>query len=331
MLMKMPTDKRFVDLTCKRFGMLTVLFYDGKNDNGKHKWMCQCDCKNTKSIRGHDLKSGNTRSCGCGRSQISKSQLLDLTGMVFGKLSIIKYAGVSKMFRGGKRNHVWLCQCDCGSEVTVSGDSLRSGNTQSCGCYQKEKVRERIIDLTGKKFDKLTVVKYVCHKWHQPCWECICECGNTTVVPGNNLKSGKTKSCGCKQGNFIHGMSGKPGYKKMYLSDPLKKVRHIVGVAVRKALRTRNLSKNGGQTFQHLPYTPQQLKEHLESLWEPWMTWSNYGGRNNDKRKTWHIDHIVSQSKFPYTSLEDPLFAKCWALKNLRPMEKIANIKKGGR
>jgi len=33
---------------------------------------------------------------------------------------------------------MWLCQCDCGNEVTVSGNNLRSGNTKSCGCLLRE-------------------------------------------------------------------------------------------------------------------------------------------------------------------------------------------------
>ena len=33
---------------------------------------------------------------------------------------------------------MWLCKCDCGNIVSIRGYSLRSGNTQSCGCIQKE-------------------------------------------------------------------------------------------------------------------------------------------------------------------------------------------------
>ena len=37
----------------------------------------------------------------------------------------------------------WLCRCDCGNETVVRGDSLRSGNTTSCGCRQKEITKAR--------------------------------------------------------------------------------------------------------------------------------------------------------------------------------------------
>ena len=57
------------------------------------------------------------------------------------------------------------------------------------------------------------------------------------------------------------------------------------------------------------------------------MSWDNWGILQKNK-KTWQIDHIVPQSKLTYTSLTDPLFQKCWALENLRPMDAMENLKK---
>ena len=39
---------------------------------------------------------------------------------------------------------MWLCKCDCGKEVIVQGAHLRSGKTKSCGCYQRDKQRNRL-------------------------------------------------------------------------------------------------------------------------------------------------------------------------------------------
>lgn len=36
----------------------------------------------------------------------------------------------------------WRCRCDCGTEVTVTGSNLRTGQTTSCGCYHRERQRE---------------------------------------------------------------------------------------------------------------------------------------------------------------------------------------------
>lgn len=54
------------------------------------------------------------------------------------------------------------------------------------------------IDLTGQRFEKLTVIKESGRdKYGNITWFCQCDCGNTRIVPGNWLKTNKTKSCGC--------------------------------------------------------------------------------------------------------------------------------------
>lgn len=54
------------------------------------------------------------------------------------------------------------------------------------------------IDLTGKKFNRLTVIERMDNSPKGiVVWKCQCECGNYTFVRGSNLKSGAVKSCGC--------------------------------------------------------------------------------------------------------------------------------------
>ena len=56
----------------------------------------------------------------------------------------------------------------------------------------------RIIDLTGQRFNKLTVIeKTDKRKNRQVVWKCKCDCGNITYVVGQALRTGHTKSCGC--------------------------------------------------------------------------------------------------------------------------------------
>ena len=69
----------------------------------------------------------------------------------------------------------------------------------------------KVIDLTGKKFGKLTIVERTESKilpsgQHITMWKCECECGAITIVSGANLRKGNTKSCGCLIGEK-HGMS----------------------------------------------------------------------------------------------------------------------------
>lgn len=57
---------KFIDLTGMRFGRLLVLGIDKEKSHDKIiYWICQCDCGNIVSVRGGDLRGGNTKSCGC--------------------------------------------------------------------------------------------------------------------------------------------------------------------------------------------------------------------------------------------------------------------------
>lgn len=62
---------------------------------------------------------------------------IDLTGNVFGRLTVIQ--------RGENQGDkvTWLCQCSCGSQVSVITSSLRRGDTKSCGCLFKESLIKR--------------------------------------------------------------------------------------------------------------------------------------------------------------------------------------------
>ena len=82
-------------------------------------------------------------------------------------------------------------------------------------------------------------------------------------------------------------------------------------------LKNQNAPKTNS-FWKIVTYTPQELKEHLESQFEPWMTWSNHG--------RWHVDHIIPQSSFDFSNEEE--IKKCWSLENLRPLEAKENIRK---
>lgn len=55
------------------------------------------------------------------------------------------------------------------------------------------------IDIAGQKFGKLTVVDQAPHRKAKIMWNCICECGELTIVESYHLRHGLTKSCGCIQ------------------------------------------------------------------------------------------------------------------------------------
>lgn len=92
----------------------------------------------------------------------------------------------------------------------------------------------------------------------------------------------------------------------------------------------RYKKQKNSSILKYLPYTMEELKEHIESLWEPWMNWENYG-KYEEGELRWSIDHIVPQTLLPFDSMEHPNFLKCWSLENLRPLEIGENIKKGNK
>lgn len=125
-------------------------------------------------------------------------QYIDLTGQKFGRLTVIERVDNDK--NGLTR---WKCVCECGNEKITLGKLLLRGSTQSCGCYNKERVTEtQMRDLTGQRFGRLTVIDrgedYISPKGKRHVrWNCICDCGNKTVVDTNDLRRGHTMSCGC--------------------------------------------------------------------------------------------------------------------------------------
>lgn len=108
------------------------------------------------------------------------------------------------------------------------------------------------------------------------------------------------------------------------------RLRGNVSRAVRRAIFNNGKVKNGNSILRFLPYTIDELKNHLESQFKSWMSWDNYGRYSSESGKKWHIDHIISQASLPYDSMEHPNFIKCWSLNNLQPLDAIQNIKKGG-
>ena len=66
------------------------------------------------------------------------SRLKDLTGMKFGRLTVVERSSNDKQ---GKTQ--WLCKCECGNEKVIRGSHLRSGQITSCGCYNKERMKKQ--------------------------------------------------------------------------------------------------------------------------------------------------------------------------------------------
>lgn len=72
-------------------------------------------------------------------------RLVDRVGNRYGRLIVIEYRGNDK-----HNQSKWLCKCDCGNEVIISGANLHSGNSRSCGCLHKERFNDVCRLSTGE-------------------------------------------------------------------------------------------------------------------------------------------------------------------------------------
>lgn len=134
-------SRPIVSILGERFGKLVVIAPSTKRSkDGKPFWLCRCDCGIAKEIAGFNLKSGQTKSCGCERvaragwDGIKRGNAFkDLSGNRYGRWTVIGYVG---KVRGVA---LWCCECSCGTIREVNGNTLRRGQSQSCGCLHREK------------------------------------------------------------------------------------------------------------------------------------------------------------------------------------------------
>src|ERR1039458_3417387 len=113
---------------------------------------------------------------------------LDLTGQRF-----VSLVALERTPRVGKRTSAsWKCQCDCGNIKNIESASLRSGNTKSCGCRIYKRHPQLFVSLVA--LERTPRVG----KRTSASWKCQCDCGNIKNIESASLRSGNTKSCGCR-------------------------------------------------------------------------------------------------------------------------------------
>lgn len=105
--------------------------------------------------------------------------------------------------------------------------------------------------------------------------------------------------------------------KQEYAKDPIYVLKGLIVVGVRRCLK----GSKSKDIFTALDFTIEELKEHLEKQFEPWMNWDNLGVMTKTEKTTWQIDHIRPLKAFNIKELGDEEFKKCWALDNLRPLD----------
>lgn len=187
---------KLIDLTGRKIGKLTVIdrAEDYVSPNGVRavKWNCRCDCGNIVQAKTMYLTRGKITSCGCDKIDDLISQSV---GKRYGKLTCLEYSHAEH-----GNGYFFKFKCDCGNIKIFNLSRVRNGYIKSCGCLRKENSRKAVFkDLTGQKFNHLTVIEYIGQRKGRTMWRCQCDCGNEIEVDSSSLKSGNTTACGCRQ------------------------------------------------------------------------------------------------------------------------------------
>lgn len=153
------------------------------------------------------------------------------------------------------------------------------------------KIPHNRIDITGRKFDRLTVVGLGGKRGRLLYWECKCDCGNTTFVQAARLKNGSSRSCGCLQKSQpAPNWSGYKDLSKTYWQ----------------------VCKNGAK-YRKLPFTitMQEAYELLEKQnfkcvlsGVPIQLYRNYAQRKNRHLQTASLDRIDSSKGYTIDNIQ---------------------------
>lgn len=195
---------------------------------------------------------------------------------------------------GYKSNHTMIC-AGCGMEFCALKDPATSRNFCSAICYRSSLSGSFNPNYKGGEINKK------------------CKgCGKHFTQ-----KRDKYQSPYCAKECRIETMQKKA---------EIVKLRKRIKDNVRRSILSyvKRGTKNNRKWQDLLGYTTKQLCDHLESKFDGKMNWNNYG-------TYWHMDHITPASWFKFTTPDCEAFKKCWAIKNLQPLESKANIRKGNK
>ena len=176
--------KKLVGVTCQkkkpptivinpgdRFGEWEVLSYEGNK-----KYLCRCSCGTEKLVLRGNLLNGRSTSCGH-----NKNHYGDLTGKQINEWTVL-----------GKEGYLYKCQCSCGKIQLVGQKDLMSGRSKQCGHGYNIRT-----DITGQKFGKWTVLKYLGNQMYL--CQCSCENHTTKAIRKADLLNGHSTQCGCSK------------------------------------------------------------------------------------------------------------------------------------
>lgn len=148
-------------------------------------------------------------------------------------------------------------------------------------------------------------------------------CGDVFKISVGRLKFREGKFCGdsCRRKYMVGPQH--PSWTGGYYNKAHTKIKKRVGRRIHHVFTRRGMKKEASLEGL-LGYSVVRLEKRLRETVPPNYTWTDFidGG-------LLHIDHIIPDAAFNYTSTDDPDFARAWALDNLRLLPAKENIIKG--
>lgn len=279
------------DITNQKFGRLTakevVRTVPGKGS----VWRCECECGGEKEVPAAYLLNGHTGSCGCINAE--RKAKLDISGQRWGRLVAIRQVGYTTVEQTGKRQAVWLWQCDCGNTKEIPATQVKHGGTRSCGCKAMEHITElRKQDITGERFGRLTALSPTEQRDSNGSviWELKCDCGKLTYKTVNTLKSGRVLSCGCR-------------YRETR-SETVKHRRDIVeGTSVSAIVMSKKVRANNTSGYTGVSYNSKTGK---------WEAYINFQKKHYRLGHFKDVDSAVRARRIAEARLHDPMIIEYW-------------------
>lgn len=219
----------------------------------------------------------------------------DLTGMRFGRLVVLEYAGVNSA-----NLSLWKCKCDCGNECIVLAKTLLRGTKNSCGCLHNE-ITGDTFRTHGLRLHRLYRIHYdMCRRCYDPRRK------NYKDYGGRGIRV-------CDEW-YTPGVKGNPGfvafynwaYENGYYDQPK-------GTPYKKLLTIDRKNVNGN-------YEPKNCR---------WSTWKEQQNNRRNNFKIYDGEEVLTETQFGEKYNVDPSFVNRH-LKRGRTLDQIIYIAKTG-
>jgi len=268
------------------------------------------------------IKSGNRRRPAC-KLCYNKQRMNDRGCFIIPRKELIKCLKLRQhLLLHGQKEHQKIKYCTNCNTWKNKEDFAKSGGKylSICSdCSHRKREKELSIAVPRERLIKLLRLRQyiLLHGWIDFSQISYCiRCREWKRKEEFNNRVGKVWSY-CKE--CEHYFDRKRRLKR---SDAKYKIRMSIGRSIRRHIQN---GKDNKHCEDILGYTFEELKQHLESLFQKGMNWDNYGFYG------WHIDHKLPISSFNFEFTTDEEFKECWGLNNLQPLWAKDNLSKGAK